>query len=102
MNEILVKAFEIIFGVKPDRDIAEWQVAQMVLDNFNGPKLGEVLAKRCLAQIVGYIYYPNNIITKMIVGHAENLATELWDELPAEPHMDQIIYLENTAYSSHK
>jgi hypothetical protein len=94
MNEVLGRAYMFIFGIRPPSSLPDWLMAEMILNKFDVPKLGEELAKQCIFQIVNHISYPDHATTRLVVGHAENLATELWDELPDEPHMAQIAYLE--------
>jgi len=95
MNAVLARAYEVIFDLKPVPRMSDWMMALMILNKFDVPKLGEELAKQCIFQIVNHIEYPNNGITQTVVGQAEGLATELWDGLPDEPHMNQIAHLEN-------
>ncbi len=95
MNTILKKSYQIIFNREPDRERPDWQIADDILKNWDVRKLGEDLAKGCLFEIILHVAYPDFEITRAIVGHAEEFATELFDELAnLEPHMDIIEVLE--------
>ena len=94
MDEMLGRAHKIVFGIEPETDAKDWQIAEKLLDHFDIPILGEELAKKCIHRIVNYICYPDREITVRIVGRAEGLASELWDNLPDEPHMAEIERLE--------
>lgn len=94
MDQALNRAYKIVFGAKPEPGMKNWQVAEKLLDRFDVPKLGEDLAKSCIHRIVNHIEYPDVETTRRIVGRAEGLASELWDELPDEPHMAEIERLE--------
>jgi hypothetical protein len=87
-------AYKIIHMQEPSSELADWQVAEAVLNDFRVRELGDDLAKSVIYEIVNYVHFPNQETTTRIVGHAENLATELWDELPDEPHMADIAHLE--------
>jgi hypothetical protein len=87
MDKSLKEAYQIIFGAYPDPDLAEGQVAKSIINHFDVPKLGEPLAKACLLRIVNHVGYPDRATTREIVGRAQGLATELWDDLSDEPHM---------------
>lgn len=93
METILREAYKIIFNKDP-KGLEDWQVADELLEGFDVPKLGEELAKECIHKIVNYIDYPDRETQIKIVGRAEGLAKELWDELPDEPHMNEIRHLE--------
>ena len=94
MANHLNEAYEILFNHSPNSALSDWQIAEAVLDNFNVPKLGEKLAKECIYQVVNHIAYPDQESTRRIVSRAEGFATELWDDLPDEPHMAEIEYKE--------
>jgi len=97
MESSLYLAYQLLLGVGPD-GLVEWQIAEAVLANFNVPKLGEELAKKCLLRIVNHTEFPTDEKTRILVGWAESLATELWSDLPDEPHMAQLEYLERFEY----
>ncbi len=90
MDQTLSRAYKIIFETEPESGIKDWQIAEKLLEHFNIPKLGEELAKECIHRIVNHIKYPDMETTKRVVGRAEGFASELWDELPSEPHMAEI------------
>src|SRR3989344_6094034 len=95
MNHVLKKAYLILFGREPDAHQPDWQIAEEIVSHWDVQKLGEVLARECLFEIILHVAYPNFEITRAIVGHAEELATELFDELAnLDPHMDVIEVLE--------
>ena len=96
------EAYEILFNHAPDPVMTDWQVAGAVLDNFNVPKIGEKAAKECIYEIVNHIAYPDQETTRRMVSRAEGFATELWDDLPDEPHMAEIEYKEYEDYSKRK
>jgi hypothetical protein len=97
MVATLTEAYRKTFGWEPG-DMADWQIAERLMDNFNVPLLGEGLAKQCIFRIVNHIHYPDRETTTRIVLRAEGFASELWDELPDEPHMAEIAHLENREY----
>ncbi|MEK7151291.1 MAG: hypothetical protein AAB784_01060 [Patescibacteria group bacterium] len=86
MNVTLKKAYENIFQKMP-AFLDDWQIVEKVLENFDFNKLGEKLAKEFICGVVLDVHYPNHEITKRIVGRAEGLAGEIWDDLPDEVHM---------------
>lgn len=92
-NEILDEASMKIFGKV--FDFEDWQIAELIIHNFSVPSLGEELAKQVIFKVVNHTIYPNQEITTSVVGHAESLATELFDGLSDEPHMAQLEWLEN-------
>ena len=94
MDQTLDRAYKIIFEAEPEAGVKDWQIAEKLLGRFNVSKLGEKLAKECIHEIVNYISYPDKETTTRIVGRAEGLASELWDELPDEPHMAELERLE--------
>lgn len=95
MNRILKKAYRAIFGREPSAGQADWQMAEEIVNHWDVPKLGEDLAKECLFEIILHVTYPDFETTRAIVGHAEELSTELFPELANhDPHMDTIEVLE--------
>lgn len=88
------EAYKKLFGDSSAQE--DWEVAKIVLDSFSVPALGEKLAKEALFDIVNHIHFPTEEMTKEIVGRAEGLATELFEELAHtdEPHMAELEYLE--------
>jgi len=94
MDDPLRKAYQIIFEGTPAPDMEDWQVASAVLSRFNVPKIGEPLAKACILRIINHTSYPDAKTTTAMVGRAEGLATELWDDLPDEPHMAEFEWKE--------
>ncbi len=87
MDQTLSRAYKIIFEAEPESGAKDWQIAEKLLGRFDIRKLGEKLAKECIHKIVNYISYPDRETTTRIVGRAEGLASELWDDLPDEVHM---------------
>lgn len=98
MREKLARAYKVLTGGEPDPRWAEWQLAEGILNNWSVPKLGESLARQIILLVGVHVQFPDLDLTRRIVGHAENLATELWPELPEEPHMAQLEYLEGGNY----
>ena len=98
----LREAYEIIFAAAPDASAETWQIAEAILDNFDVPKLGEDLARRCIFRIVNHVHYPDRLTTTRLVGRAESFATELWDDLPDEPHMADLEVKEYSYFSNPK
>ena len=94
MDQALSRAYKMIFEVEPKLGMENWQIAKKLLEHFSVPKLGEELAGECIHKIVNHISYSDKETTTRIVGRAEGLAKELWDELPDEPHMAEIERLE--------
>lgn len=93
---ILTEAYKKIFGVDPV-DLQTWEIARAVINDFDVPKIGEELARKVILEIVNHVKFPTNKLTKKVVGHAENLATELFDKFNKpgkEPHMAEFEYLE--------
>lgn len=100
MDQTLARAYKTIFKTEPETGAEDWQIAEKLLEHFDVRKLDEKLAIKCIHRIVNYIRYPDRKTTTRIVGRAEGLASELWDELPDEPHMAEIErkeYLEKNA-----
>lgn len=93
MGDTLCRAYGITFGKDPT-GLEDWQIAEALMDHFNVPLLEEELAKKCIFKIVNHIGYPDRETTTRIVLRAEGFATELWPELPDEPHMAEIAFLE--------
>ena len=63
------------------------------------PKLSEDLAKECIFRIVNHTSFPDDELTRHIVGLAEDKAVELFPELEGiDPHMDVIAHLEIKYY----
>jgi hypothetical protein len=89
------KAYAIIFGKSPE-GLRGWQIAEEVIRSFDVNKLGEELAKEVIYEVVLYVDYPDRETTTRVVGRAEGLAGELWDDLPGEVHMAD---LERKRYS---
>lgn len=89
MSRKLIEAYKIIFGDEPPADMEIWRIAEKVMekDNFSFRKLGEELAGEAIYEVVLDIPYPDKETTERIVGRAEGLASELWDDLPDEVHM---------------
>ncbi|HUO75925.1 MAG TPA: hypothetical protein VMU12_03390 [Candidatus Paceibacterota bacterium] len=95
MNTDLVRAYELLIGTEPPTEMREWQVAKVIMENWNVPVLGESLAKECVFRIVNHVIFPTNELTQEVVGAAEDKATELFSELDGiDPHMDVIAHLE--------
>lgn len=102
MNSILKKSYQLIFGREPDSPRPDWQIAEDIIKNWDVPKLGEELSKECIFEIVGRVTYPDFETTRRIVGHAEELSTELFPELAnLDPHMDVIEFLEKKYHERH-
>jgi len=95
MDKTLKKSYEKIFKKEPDVDLKDWELAQKIVGEWNVPALGEDLAKETIFKIVNHISFPNGEKTVEIVGKAEEMATELFEELEnVDPHMDVIAELE--------
>lgn len=95
MNRILKKTYQLTFGRELHKGQPDWQVAEDIINHWDVPKLGEDLAKECLFEIILHVTYPDFETTRRIVGHAEELSTELFPELANhDPHMDTIEVLE--------
>jgi hypothetical protein len=90
MPDALAEAYKLLQNEVPKTDSARWQIAEAVLSKFSVPTLGEDLARECLIQIICYVEFPNDELAQRLVGRAEGLATELWDDLSDEPHMSEL------------
>src|SRR5216684_3976468 len=90
MDATLAKAYRIITGRSPLPDMADWEIAEVVLQRLDISKTGETLAKECIFRIVNHIDFPSKELTTQIVGRAELFASELWDDLGDEPHMAEL------------
>lgn len=73
-----------------DLPIADWLMAEAILERFSVRVLGECLAKECIFRIVNHLEYPSQDVCTRIVLRAEGFASELWDDLPDEPHMAEL------------
>lgn len=98
MRGKLARAYKVVTDGEPDPRWTEGQLAEKILNNWSVPRLGESLARQIILLIVADVQFPDLDSTRRVVGHAENLATELWPELPEEPHMAQLEYLEGGNY----
>ena len=83
----LREIYRDLFDREAACELAEWQIAKAILENFNVPKIGEDEAREALLLIINYVKFPSLETTIKIIGWAEAKATELWPELPEEPHM---------------
>lgn len=101
--ENLRKAHKLIFG-NESKQLADWQMAEAVIKNFDVKKIGEELARGVIFEIVNHIQFPNAEKTREIVGKAENLATEFIAEFSPqnEPNMDEMDYLERKRRRQYK
>ncbi|MGD0977474.1 MAG: hypothetical protein ABR875_04270 [Minisyncoccia bacterium] len=93
---ILIKGYKAIFGKEPEK-MESWELAREIINNFDVSKMGEELAREVIFEVANRVNFPTTEMTREIVGHAENLATELFDELNKsgkEPHMAEIEHLE--------
>ena len=89
------KAYKIIFGKESDIEKADWQIADELMNKFIVRDLGDDLAKECLFEIILHIPFPSTETTHRIVGKAENIAEELFEELAGhDAHMATIEALE--------
>lgn len=95
MDQSLGQAYEVIFGFSPSEKIEDWQIAELLINNFNVRLLGEDLAKEVIFQVVNHTFYPDQETTTRIVGRAESLASELFNNISDEPHMAELEWLEN-------
>lgn len=93
MDNDLTQAYIKIFGENPTVN-SDWQLAEKIVENWNVPKLGEDLAKLAVLKAINGVNYPDDETAKQIMAKFLSLATELWPELPEEPHVAQIEYLE--------
>jgi hypothetical protein len=90
MNQTLKEAYQKITGQEPTQAMANWQLADYLVDDFSLVfRADENLAQKVLFTVINHdIGYPNEEITKRIVGKAEGLAEEL--EIVAEGHMADV------------
>ncbi len=96
MNSILKEAYVKIKHVEPDTSLADWELAEAIVNDFNVPVLGEDFSKQVIFTIVnGAIEYPDQETTTRIVGRAEGFASELFEGLSDEPHMAELEREEN-------
>lgn len=94
-EDIIDKAYAILFGNKQDPLLKRWEKAKEIAYNWNVPKLGEEIAKECVFEIVNHVSFPDSPTTKEIVGRIEHFATELFPELEGiDSSMDVILFLE--------
>lgn len=94
MKSALREAHKIIFNEEPGETTEEWELAREVLANWNVPKLGEDLAKRCIFEIVNHVEFPEGM-TREMVGEAEEKGVELFPEIgDRDPHMAIYEWLE--------
>ena len=92
---IISEAYKKIFDKDPE-GMEEWKIAEEIINKFDVPKMGKDMAKQVIFQIVNHIDYPNRETTVEIVGRAEGLASELFEELLGdEPNMSELEWLEN-------
>jgi len=88
LDEACLKIFNKVF------DYQDWQIAELLIENFNVRKLGEDLAKQLIFQAINHIFYPDQDTTTRVVGRAEALASELFNNISNEPHMADLEWLE--------
>lgn len=69
------------------------QIAKRVIENFNIRVLGEELAKQVVFQVTNEICFPDKTEEERIIARTLSFASELFDELPDEPHVSQIQWL---------
>ena len=106
MDDVLLKAYKVLFDEEPETGASTWEVAKEILKEWDVPKLGEDLAKECIFRIVLHVQYPNKELTEEIVGDAEDKAGELFEEIAKlglssydRVHWDIIAELEHKFYS---
>lgn len=88
LDEACLRIFNKIF------DYEDWQIAELLIENFDVRKLGEDLAQQVIFQVVNHIFYPDQEDTTRIVGRAEALASELFNNIFDEPHMADLERIE--------
>jgi len=94
MEDPVHEAYRLIFGLTANCDLKDWQIAEAVLCRFETRTIGKGLARQVVLRIVNHVQYPDSETCTRIVERAEGFAAELWDELPDEPHMAQLEWLE--------
>lgn len=94
MDSVLKEAYIKIFENEPIESMKTWEVAEKIMSNWNVPKMGESLARNVIFRVVNHTEYPNDDISRNVIGTALEFSTELWDDLPDEPHVDQLAYKE--------
>ncbi len=66
-----------------------WQLAERIVENWNGSKFLEEEAAYVLSFIIVYVIFPDFETTTRVVGQAEGLLEEVSDLLVGhDPHMD--------------
>lgn len=99
MESILKEAYSKVFGKDPASSMKKWELAKTIMSNWNVPKMGESLAKKVIFSVVNHTEYPDDNIRRSVIGIALAFSTELWDDLPDEPHVDQLEYKEYQEYN---
>lgn len=95
IREIFYEAYFILFGDYPSKRMAEWMVAEKVLDYFDIRRLGEERARIFLMEVITNHHFPSQHIRRVVL-KAEELAVEVFPEINTdEPHMAE---LENIHY----
>ena len=94
MDTTLKEAYVAIFGRDPPASTEDWQLADTIIENWDVPKIGENSAKQVIFRVVNHTHYPDNSTSQRVLGRALAFATELWNDLPDEPHVAQIEYKE--------
>lgn len=90
-------------GIEFTLSDADWQLALRIVRNWNGSKFSEVddykEPKIVLASIIACVPFPNLALQTYIVGRAEELASEIFNELEfIDAHNDYFYFwlLRNT------
>lgn len=94
MESILKEAYSKVFGKDPASSMKDWELAKTIMSNWNVPKMGEGLAKKVIFRVVNHTEYPDDNIRRKVTGIALDFSTELWVDLPDEPHIAQLEYKE--------
>jgi len=74
--QIINDAYRLLFGCSPSPDLKIWEVAEKVLDHFDGSKTGDDFGRDVLETIITGVVFPNRETTVKIVGRAEEMLPE--------------------------
>ncbi|MFA6136353.1 MAG: hypothetical protein WC705_03310 [Candidatus Paceibacterota bacterium] len=87
----LIQAYEIIHGKRP-KELEDWQIAQLILEALDDPRVPLGIAQECIYLITNVIKYPDDETRIGIVSMAEDLAGDFFSTLKnqREIHMADI------------
>lgn len=104
MDKAIAEAYAKIYNRSPDSEAEEWQAALEIINHWDVPLLGENLAKECLFRIINHTPFPDEVLTKSIVGVAEEKILELFPELGWQDHVhiDVVANLERKYWEQKK